>query len=693
MRSGMRFFTVLILCMSSGMASAETTLIKAEQFTVKLSDQGEIVGITLSDGVHRPVFAQTLLVGTRVDGAVVMKQIPGGGVLFTKKLISDQQNKSCILREQLQPVGDSVRWEIEIVGTGRPWSTAIETQLLWPTPKKGMIWFAGSGGKASTKYGWNDPLVPMPFAKRELKYGARNWKDTEAISLPLVTVLESATDQGLSLVLSPEDTMFDMMLYSDSNGKLVFSRSNNRIAAGRSVHFAMDIIAHRADWRAGIGWMTRRYPEYFNPPNPKAYEIGGCGAYSSHAEIIDVEKLRKMAFRVNWKASFDFPYMGMFIPPMRSDTETWIDFNKQPSSIRKLADYSKRMRGLGFYVLNYFNVTEFGAKIQFPPPPRRAKDDADLWRDPNDFLYYAIGDAILLGPEAKPYFSWCKCVVMDPGEPSYQKFLLQQARRHIEKLPESSGICIDRMDWLAFYNTRRDDGVTWYNNAPARSLVSSWHDIISKLGPMMHGADKVIFCNPHYRRVDLLGEIDGVYDEHGWYGFSMNLCAFLAVRKPLIEWTIDVPELRHNADTYFQRHLYMGAFLTAPVPGNDHCIGPDAEIEKHYLDYGSLLDTLRGRKWVLLPHVVRAVDEGVKVNLFEVPGGYVLAVTFGGDRSKAAVVISGLTDNVNRRFRIEALHPAVEKPAPVSATAQGDLLTLEVPLVRGCAMVKLVEKK
>jgi hypothetical protein len=571
--------------------------------------------------------------------------------------------------------------------------TAIETQLLWPTPKNAAIWVAGSGGKPLTKHGWNDPLVPMPFAERQLKYGARTWKDTEAISLPLVTVLESATDQSLSLVLSPEDVILDMMLRCDSQGKVVFSRSNNRIEAGRSVRFAMDLVAHPADWRGGIGWMTRRYPEYFDPPNPMAYEIAGCGAYSSHSEIHDVEKLRKMAFRLNWKASFDFPYMGMFLPPMRSETEIWIDFKGQPSSIRKMADYSKRMRGSGFYVLNYFNVTEFGTKIQFPSPPRRAKDDADLWRDPNDFLYYALGDAILLGPEAKPYFSWVKCVVMDPGEPSYQRFLLQQARRHIDKLPESSGICIDRMDWLMFYNTRRDDGVTWYNNAPARSLVRSWHDIMSKLGPMMHRADKVVFCNPHYRRVDLLREIDGVYDEHGQRGHSMNLCAFLAVRKPLIEWTHDVPELRHDADAYFQRHLYMGAFPTAPVPGNDHCIGPDAEIEKHYLDYGPLLDTLQGRKWVLLPHVVKAIDEGVKVNLFEVPGGYVLPVTFGGNRSKTTVVIGGLPDNVKGRFRIEALHPATENPAVVSASSEGDLLTLEVPLARGCAMVKLVEKK
>jgi hypothetical protein len=161
----MKLLAVLILSMSFGIASAETTVINAERFTVKLSDKGDIIGITLSDGAHRSVFGKTLLADTRVDGPVVMKQLPGGGIRFTKKLICDQQNRSCILREQFQPVGDSVRWEIDIVGSGRAWSTAIETQLLWPTPKNAAIWVAGSGGKALTKHGWNDPLVPIPFAE------------------------------------------------------------------------------------------------------------------------------------------------------------------------------------------------------------------------------------------------------------------------------------------------------------------------------------------------------------------------------------------------------------------------------------------------------------------------------------------------------------------------------------------------
>ena len=61
--------------------------------------------------------------------------------------------------------------------------------------------------------------------------------------------------------------------------------------------------------------------------------MAGCGAYATDIAIDDAERLSRMAFRVNWKASFDFPYMGMFIPPVASDTEPWTDFNQQKTSI------------------------------------------------------------------------------------------------------------------------------------------------------------------------------------------------------------------------------------------------------------------------------------------------------------------------------------------------------------------------
>ncbi len=59
-------------------------------------------------------------------------------------------------------------------------------------------------------------------------------------------------------------------------------------------------------------------------------------------------------------------------------------------------------------------------------------------------------------------------------------------------MPASSVICIDLVDWLRQYNIRADDGVSWVDGKPARSLYLSWRDLMAKLGPMMHAADKVI---------------------------------------------------------------------------------------------------------------------------------------------------------------------------------------------------------
>ena len=85
-----------------------------------------------------------------------------------------------------------------------------------------------------------------------------------------------------------------------------------------------------------------------------------------------------------------------------------------------------------------------------------------------------------------------------------------------------------------------------------------------------------------------MSQIDGIYDEFGYLPASLNLCAQMAFMKTLIAWTVSKENFKPNPDAYFQQHLYLGAFLTIPFPGNDHCINPDQAAEKYYLDYGPL---------------------------------------------------------------------------------------------------------
>ena len=144
------------------------------------------------------------------------------------------------------------------------------------------------------------------------------------------------------------------------------------------------------------------------------------------------------------------------------------------------------------------------------------------------------------------------------------------------------------MDWLRFYNPRGDDGLSWVDGRPARSLYMSWREIMSKLGPLMHRGDKVIFGNNQTKRLELLRHLDGIYCEFGHMGPALNVNAILAVRKPLLCWTPDPGTLQPDPDAYFQRHLHLGAYPTAPYPGNNHCIQPNTAGDQSYLDYGPL---------------------------------------------------------------------------------------------------------
>ena len=173
----------------------------------------------------------------------------------------------------------------------------------------------------------------MPVRDLKLWYGAPPFRYEKPLigfipfrgdlfSVPLASFLEPENDTGFSIVLSPRDTLLDMSMETTAGGDLTFSRLFHRLSGARPVRFSLDLIVHEADWRGALRWMTSEYPDYFNPANALADELAGTGAYSLYEGDLDAEKMRRMAFRTNWKASFDFPYMGMFLPPV-DDTREW----------------------------------------------------------------------------------------------------------------------------------------------------------------------------------------------------------------------------------------------------------------------------------------------------------------------------------------------------------------------------------
>jgi hypothetical protein len=683
-------------------AEAPRYEVRAPGIVVKLSAEGNLVGVVLGDGkLVRDVQGRTRLSGFLPRGEAKVATRPDGGLEFTRMLVARSSERTCTLKESYAPTKDSVRWELELRAPGAPFTSAIMTRLSYPEAP-GRAWWTAWGDPEHRTIPrpppWSDPLVLRPCANAVWTYGSV--RDGIPYSgdftcMPLVMVGEAEKDVALSLALSLEDPLLDLSLVTTAGGAFAFTRTRHRLGEDRPVCFAADLVGHAADWRASLDWYARRYPRYFDPVLPLADELAGCGAYSGDENPIDVAKLKRMAFRVNWKLSDDFPYMGMFLPPLDDADARWQracdEFcppNKPTwSSFRRLNDYAKYMRSQGFYVLSYFNVTEYGRNlVDGPVDTEAALADPLLWQKPLAYLKTRLPNGYINPPIGTCYGAW----VVDVGDPDYQKFMLEQAKRHIEKLPDTSGICIDRLDWLRVYNVCGDDGLSFVDGKPARSLCRSWHAFAARLGPLMHDAGKVIFVNNHIKRLDLLEYVDGIYCEFCQASPALNSTALLCVRKPALGWTDSEATVRADPDAFFQRHLHLGVFPTAPYPCNNHCLGPSPWVEEQYLAYGKLLDALRGKKWVLVPHVVAAENDAAKVNLFAVPGGYALPVTFAGKAASVRVTVRPLA-GLGAKTTCEALHPGSEKPVALAPRVTEAGLSIDVPVVRGCAMVTVQE--
>ncbi len=707
---------------NQGGAPATVYQISTRDLAVRLSPVGRIESVTLG-GKHvvRPLQAYSELAGCERVGPPAIDTSGDGGVCFVQRWIHRASRGECTLQERFFPGQGSVRWEVEITGLGDPWSTAIETHLDWSNEKfPAKLWLAQGGVTVADPpmhfvtrkldgrtLDWSDPLELLSFGEMRLGYGGQATQP--GFSLPMVTLVEPDADRGLTLALSPENDPASMTFEATAGGQMVFARSKLRISKGRVLRLAMDLLVHEGDWRPALGWMVQRYPGYFNPPNPKAARIAGCGAFcSSYAGPLDAAKMKAMGCRVNWGYGFTMPYIGMYLPYV-NEGEAWVSFEGRKESTRTLDALAQKWQEAGIHTLAEFVTTEWGYKSldgkRIPVADRKAGvvsassfSDGESWKDATAYLLEKLPGSVLFGDDAKPVFSQLDVplsnVVVDPGEPVFAAFLVDQARRFVKEVPHCAGICIDRMDWLEQNNPRRDDGVSWVDGKPARSLRVSWLGIMDQLGEVLHGADKAIFANPHIKRLDLMRQVDGIFDEYGYLPFNNNATAFLGLRKPVMAWTPGEDFLRQDPDAFFQRYLYLGIFPMAPFPENAtavpwlYAIQPGAWAEQQYRDYGPLLDLNQGKQWVLEPHVVKVKDDLAKVNLFEVSQGYAMPVVFGGTRPMVTVLLRKFP-GLPAKPVFEVLHPAATDWVTVSASTVGTAFQLEVPLRRGCAMVRV----
>ena len=99
---------------------------------------------------------QTSLQGCTQVGAAKVEELSGGAVEFTRTLKDSASGRTVTVVDRFKPEKEnSVRWEIEVVSEGEPWTVPITTELNYPATSATRFWTA-----------WADPVYT-------------NWFDTD----------------------------------------------------------------------------------------------------------------------------------------------------------------------------------------------------------------------------------------------------------------------------------------------------------------------------------------------------------------------------------------------------------------------------------------------------------------------------------------------------------------------------------
>jgi len=543
------------------------------------------------------------------------------------------------------------------------------------------------------------------------------------------------------------------------------------------------------DWRPVVAWLNARFPGWFEP-RPRAHALDWEGP-ASYADLrgerdfpaADAPHYAAMGYKLNWDSTARFPWHGEWVPTdadgfngrnwtscfAHDAPDAHVDEKCATVSYAELSGWYAHHRALGFRTCNYANLFQFGwntkrawttdgvgggAPTAGVNCSAAATGGADQKSQEQALLCHTqrllapgvsggvggYGPALLvrasaagagLGDAAQTPPLSCMGLDgscgMDPHpDLPYLAHVLDMARTGLART-NSSGVCIDRADWIRYVNPRADDGRTWFPyfgdvqplpnttaNAtaprfgPVRAMIFSWHLAMAALAKVMDGGHyggKAIIINDHVNRIGMMQHVDGIYAEMGDVtpaGFTHVVgSALTAMHKPVVSWIHGDSRHRHWPDYLeqaLQGYLYLGVYPTVPVKNNDHAIGggcapncTEYGLDALFKDYGPLFTALRGKRWVLEAHAaemqgVPPVNGSGRVNVFETRhnGGFVAVIAqVPAPNASVVLALPGCTTPAGT-----ALHPGGGRVAVAIESANSDgRFAAVVPVVRQCAVV------
>ena len=288
-------------------------------------------------------------------------------------------------------------------------------------------------------------------------HGIRGAKTSMPYPLFMWAGATTGKDGGGGLLVVPRlnDTTLGAMASLNSSA-LLFSRFNNKQKKGRTWSFTTHLgslappdtaavdprlptnVRSDDPWRDALRFAMVISPSHFNSVTPTVEPKTGqqttlakCGmgiytcAQPSSLNLSTTVELAGAS--VLWDASFWWPYLGLFLPPVANKTATWqsnVGGSEQPNcslhpggfshgqqvSATTIASHLNEWTENGVSVpLSYFNLMEFGQNVKWPLPPAApgcgsaasSPQPLACWNDSSVMLASELSDA---GPYETHHF-------------------------------------------------------------------------------------------------------------------------------------------------------------------------------------------------------------------------------------------------------------------------------------------------
>ena len=556
--------------------------------------------------------------------------------------------------------------------------------------------------------GFYAPFAPVAVNGTRFVYGED--KEDLVMGIPLCALQRrDGTGLGLAFALDasadggPAPPLLVISTLADAAGvRLTFSRGGLRLRpAGAPFAARAFIVATLPGWRAALGFYAARLPALFEPaPESNFARLWGASQYADYrgdaATPVNASLLRDaLGLRVNWDASFLFPFWGAFAGYL--DAAEWDDCVavgdmdvdsgivhpqrhgapppgvpaypgtggcERNASLALVAQwYAQLQERLSVASLTYVNPFEFGYALDVPDPSADcAPDNRTAYCIANALFRGRPGlgggfDAALVGggdyttpanwsgstwlpsPTGWPIAPGVK--VLDPAVEPYRGYVIASLQAQLGA-GGAAGFCMDRMDHASHFSRARDDGVAWEKGGPAAWLGYSHQSVAAALRDVAHAAGGAAAVSLLLPRLDLVGSFFDVYlNEHGDSQKTMPLYGLLGLFKPTSGWYWP----QHSpppVELYLRQCLVAGQSPQVPWALADHGNSPldSPDPTPTFLDYAPLYRLLVDKRWLLSAGAVQlapaAAAAGLWSNAYVTLSGLLLIVADGLGTSSAS---------------------------------------------------------